>query len=243
MGGGAAAGKTTVLKSGDMQGVPNRTQAIYQEADDYKSPNPEYRAMLGAGMSEDAAAIVHEESSALGKQIGNQAQANGQNLVVDALFNTDLKSNADKVDTYKAKGAGTVNAHYVVTDLPDAANRLVQREVNTGRAVPYPIAMGSHQSIARMLPDLVQNSPFDSTTIHDTSSKYAPGQDENGHDIPYAKPVLSMTKGGTTQMHDQAAYDHAIARATEVPPPLPPKPVARPQAAVNRPTTTNPRNA
>jgi hypothetical protein len=171
MGGGAAAGKSTVLKT--LPGVPGRDQAIYQEADEYKAAIPEYRAMLLAGMSDVAAGDVHEESSDMGKMVRDRAMDEGYHLVSDALYNDTIEKNEAKVAAFRRDGAAEVHAHYVTTDLQDAAERLMSRQADTGRAVPYDLAMESHQKVAAMLPALAGKFTVEVFSAGDTSSKYS----------------------------------------------------------------------
>lgn len=144
LGGGPAAGKSTMLRSGDAT-VPTRdangdlkkgaaaATNIEVGADEYKSFLPEFEALRrGKGSEEarrNAAEDAHEESSMIGKAIQARALQMRLDIVVDGLG--DGGKQADKIIRAKAKGY-RVEGLYATVPIDLAVERAEGRGAPVG---------------------------------------------------------------------------------------------------------------
>lgn len=165
MGGGPAAGKSTMVNSGGVD-VPNEKKAVYVDPDAIKAKLPEYQAMVKAGDSR-AAAYAHEESSALAKRVNEVAQKNGYNVVYDGTGDGSVGSVKKKLATAQANGLRTVGA-YATVPTEVAVQRATARAAKTGRVVPESTIRGTHKKVSQILPEVA--SLFDEVKLYDTTN-------------------------------------------------------------------------
>lgn len=144
-GGGGGAGKSTILKLLSGQGRLDTSNAVTVNPDDIKELIPEYSTIAATGDGR-AAAVVHEESSRLAKQ------------VLERLFNPDQPRYHFVYDgtlgwapgVYKQfsewRRAGySIHLIGVTVDPQEAAERAAIRGKSSGRWVPVPMLLEAHR--------------------------------------------------------------------------------------------------
>lgn len=194
LGGGTAAGKSTVLRSGAVK-VPKG--AVTVDSDEIKNALPEFQRH-----SEDrrvgAAGIVHEESSDVSKMVNSRALEGRYHAVMDGTGDTSIESIQKKVG--KARKAGhKIVATYMTNDIEKAVENAKKRASRPPyRMVSMKATLKIHAGVSKVFPQAVAAGLFDEVTLWDT----------NGD-----KPVLVASgKGKDLQIHDQAAYDKFLAK-------------------------------
>lgn len=190
MGGGIAGGKSSVVNNPDL-GIPQGTEAVQLNFDNFKEGLPEYRQMIDAG-DRRAAAYVHAESAMLCDEAYRRAAANGQPVVIDGTNDGSLEVLEEKIDTLRAKG-GTVEAHYVTIDPEVAVERALARAEKIGRYIPPTVVRKTHEGVAEVVPEAMEAGLFDKVTVWSTRDR---------------QPVkLAEAKGSEMVVHDQAGWD------------------------------------
>lgn len=206
MGGGPAAGKSSIIKSGGVK-VPGGKKAVQVNADDIKDQLPEYEELRGQRW-EQAAEFAHEESSELSKAAMEAAYAQGSDIVLDGTGNSSLDSLKGKIGKMRAKGY-KVKAHYVTIPTEEAVTRSRARGEKEGpdggRFVPDHVVRDTHQSVSAIFPDAVAAGLFDEVTLWD-------------NDGPPGSPPTLVASGVGTELtvHDEALYKKFLAKATPV---------------------------
>ena len=195
MGGGPAAGKSSIINSGAVSHPENHVMA---NPDTFKEDIPEYRAGLASGNME-AAAQAHEESSDLNVRVMGAAAAGGHDTVWDGTGDSSIEKLEQKVTAFKSKGF-EIQADYVTCDTEAAVARATARAAKTGRQVPEKDIRDTHAKVSKIWPEAVKRGLFDRTTLYDTNAG--------------GKPVrIASAKGTSLTIHDQAAYDRFLAKA------------------------------
>lgn len=193
MGGGPAAGKGSIKKLPDA-GYLSGADAVELDPDEIKGKLPEYREMIDAGKDKEAAAYVHEESSALSKRISAVATENGYNVSLDGTGDGSVESMRKKIKA--ARDAGMrVNGVYVTIPVEEAIRRAEARADRTGRHVPIEKIVDIHRKVSQILPQIA--AEFDSVKLYDNSG---------------SKPVLIATGGNGKGLQpvDQKLFDDFI---------------------------------
>ena len=193
LGGGPAAGKTTMEKEvvGDYKG-----KAVGVNADGVKERLPEYEQMVKAGDA-GAAAFTHEESSYVAKRMQKAAFERGQDIVLDGTGDSSAESLQGKIDKARAKGY-KVKGYYATVPTAEAVRRAKERGERTGRKVPESVIRNTHKSVSRVFPTAVRG--FDEVKLFDTSS---------------GARLIAEATGGRLTVLDRAAYDEFIAKGDE----------------------------
>lgn len=195
MGGGPAAGKSSIIKNGD---VKHPEKHVLSNPDEFKADLPEYRDGLAAG-DPRAARVAHEESSYLNKQAMRAAADNGQDVVWDGTGDNSIDKLESQVRVLKDRGY-KVEADYVTCDTETAVERSNARGKKTGRFVPEEAVRETHARVSEIWPEAVARGLFDRSDLYDTTSG--------------GKPVLVATARGTTlEVKDQAAYQRFLDKA------------------------------
>lgn len=198
LGGGPASGKTGLLNAGVASRPPGDVKV---DPDEIKNHGlPEMKALIAAGDSR-AAAFVHEESSGLAKAAMTQSYAGGQNVTLDGTGDGSVKGVMDKIT--EARNAGyQVNAVYATCSIGAALERNQIRGEETGRLPPKSMAIDTHISVSRILPQLAEKGVFDNVHLFDTEYQ------TNG------KPtlVMSNTRDGKMTIHHQELWDKFVAK-------------------------------
>lgn len=195
LGGGPAAGKSTMLNSGQVS-VPTGKQAAQINADDIKEKIPEYDKMLKGG-DKTAAAFTHEESSYLAKRAQAAAMERRQDVVLDGTGDSSESSLRGKVD--KARKSGyRVEGIYATVPTAEAIRRSNDRGKETGRYVPESVIRGTHASVSRIFP--AATKMFDRISLYDNS---------NG------PRLIATASGGKLKIVDKDAYASFLAKGDQ----------------------------
>lgn len=145
LGGGGASGKGTLLKMLEGAGeVPKGV--VHVDPDEIKKEIPEYEAFNKRGDSRSAA-IVHEESSKLAKDVIAAAKEGRYDMVLDRTLGNPEKARAE----IKAlREAGYEIRLYGVTNSPaEAVRRSVERAKKSNRWVPIKDLLTAHKGFAK----------------------------------------------------------------------------------------------
>jgi predicted ABC-type ATPase len=190
MGGGPAAGKSSIIRDGGVAIAPNSVEV---NADLCKEKLPEWNT---AGKAR--AQITHEESSYLAKRTQAAAFEKKQNVLLDGTGDTSPSSMNKKIDT--AKNAGyQVEAHYVTLPTDLAVKNAFDRGVKTGRYVPEEVVRATHAGVSQTFPAVVHK--FDKVSLYDTSVMGKP------------RLILKGSKGNIDVL-DPKAYNDFLAKGS-----------------------------
>ena len=194
MGGGPAAGKSSMLESGAIN-VPDKNSAVQINADDVRTKLPEYDQMVNAG-DKNAGAFTHEEASHVSKRITNAAIERNQNMVLDGTGDSSEANLNAKIDNARANGY-RVEGNYASVPVQMAVDRANSRGDRTGRYVPETFIRETYKAISNVFPKVAGN--FDKVNLFDTSGK---------------TPRLLATGGaGKLSIVDQAGYDRFLSES------------------------------
>lgn len=196
MGGGPAAGKSTVLDNPQL-GLPGKGDAVVVDSDAIKGSLPEYRDMVAAG-DIGAAAFAHEESSYLAKRVQLTAFGNRQNVLLDGTGDESATNVRKKISTARANGY-KVTGEYVTADTDASVARAKTRAARTGRMPPEPFIRNTHASVSRIVPEVAGD--FDSIRVWDTNGSGA-------------KLIAQGSLGKTLTVLDAPAFSAFLAKGT-----------------------------
>jgi 2'-5' RNA ligase/phage portal protein BeeE len=195
VGGGPAAGKSTMLNSGAIAVAP-RGLAAYVEADEIKMALPEMQAGLRT-RDPNIAGYVHEESAAISKRIRAEAMDRRADIVHDAIHNTSLAKVEQTVRRMRAEGY-RVEAAYATVPVETARARAQARGEATGRFIPLDALTSAHKGVASMFPALLSHHVFDRVSLYETAGA--------------APRLLASQVDGRTTIHEPAGYAAFLAR-------------------------------
>lgn len=147
MAGGGASGKGTLLARLKNEGSIPEHGAVEIDPDAIKEQLPEYKQII-AKRDSRAAATVHEESSAVAKQLLAAAMKKRADIVFDRTMSDRITAPAEiqalKDDGYMVKLRG-------VTVAPESAiSRAVTRAQKRFRYVPLPALLKAHKGFAQI---------------------------------------------------------------------------------------------
>lgn len=163
MGGGSAAGKSTMLNAG---AVKLTKDTVMVDSDAIKKLLPDYDELLRGGKDNIAAFYVHEESSALAKRIMSVGQKNGYNVTLDGTGDGSVSSLMKKIEGAKAAGC-RVEGVYATVPTDVALARSAARAEKTGRVVPNDVIRQTHKKVSQVLPECAEY--FDDVKLYDTT--------------------------------------------------------------------------
>jgi predicted ABC-type ATPase len=198
MGGGAAAGKSSMVRSGVVD-VPGEGKAVQLNVDETRKRIPEYGAMQATG-DKSASAFTHEEASYVTKRAQAAAFERKQDAVLDGTGDSSEASLNKKITTAQANGY-EVKGYYATVPVKVAIERSDARgsdpnSPDFGRFVPHAVIEAQHKSVASVLPNSA--GKFDSVQLYDTTV--------------FGSPRLLMEGGkGKINIVDQAGYDAFLA--------------------------------
>jgi predicted ABC-type ATPase len=205
LGGGPAAGKSTMLEKGHTS-VPTTGEngsarlAVMVNADAVKEQIPEY----SDSSLPDPAGFSHEESSWVAKQIQAAAIAGQRDIVLDGTGDSKKEKLTAKI--MQARTAGyRVEGHYATVPTQMAVDRVEQRakeleaQGRVPRRVREDVVRGTHASISRVVPQT--HDLFDEFTLYDTT---------NG-----ARLIAHGSRGTPLTIEDQRAYADFLAKGKE----------------------------
>ena len=189
MGGGPAAGKSTVIAK---LGLPENV--VHINPDEFKEKLPEYEKGVPT-----SAGFVHEESSALAKNIQAKASEGGYNTLLDGTGDSSAEVLEKRVNAMKAAGQ-RVEGHYVTVDIETAIARSLSRAKRTGRYVPESVLRGTHASVSRVIPEAIKRGLFDKFTLTDSSA---------------GGGLVASAEGNKLTIHDAAAWERFLAKGKD----------------------------
>ncbi|MBT25087.1 MAG: hypothetical protein CML60_01605 [Rhodobacteraceae bacterium] len=204
LGGGPASGKSTIIKSGDVE-LPEGHVMV--NPDDAKEVIPEYSVIIENG-DDWAAAYVHEESSDMAKELmARSIRDESMPTVLDGTGDSSFAKLTRKVETAReqAKG-GRIIGEYVTVDTDVAVKRAIDRGKREGRKVPREVVEGTHESVSRVFPQAAEADLFDELRLWDTNS---------------GKPVLIYEKvDGVENIIDRELYERFLRKNPDYVPPV-----------------------
>ena len=159
LGGGPASGKSSL-------GLVAPKNSVIIDVDKIKAFLPEFQVgakkgnLLGAVNNTNAAAIAHQESSYLGKEIAKRASKLRMNTVLDQVGDGEINKFIGKLKPftnakYKIKG------NYVTVDVKEAVRRAKQRALRTGRTVPEEVIRVLHAGVSDTTMKALHRGVFD----------------------------------------------------------------------------------
>jgi len=166
MGGGPAAGKSSSIRSGQVNPPKN---SVMIAGDELKAELPEYKEMF-AKKDMKAASMVHEESSHLSKRIQEEASLAGYNTLLDGTGDSSVEKLQTKTDLMRAKGQKVIGV-YATVDTETALKRNVARAKVEGRIVPEAAVRAIHAGVSRTVPEAIKAGLYDEFTLFDTNGK------------------------------------------------------------------------
>lgn len=146
MGGGGASGKGTIKAKLMKQGLIDGANAVDIDADEIKLQIPEYAKIWEQGDSRGAA-VVHEESSMLSKQVRQQAFDRKLDVILDVTLGNPKKG-VQELQRLKDMGY-EVRLFGVNIEPETAVKRAVSRGFSTGRFVPISALLEAHKGFAQ----------------------------------------------------------------------------------------------
>ena len=195
MGGGPAAGKSSIIKSGD---VEHPEAHVMANPDVFKEDLPEYRDGVNA-KDIDAAFKAHEESSYLNKAVMSAAAGENKDVVWDGTGDSSIEKLEKQVKVFRDKGY-KVQADYVTCDTDAAVSRAAARAEKTGRAVPEKDIRDTHAKVSQIWPEAVSRGLFDRSDLYDTNAG--------------GKPVkIASARGKNLTIHQPEAYQRFLNKA------------------------------
>lgn len=217
MGGGAASGKSTAIKSGFVDAPPD---AVTINPDEFKIALPEAKGpsadgKQGNGLADkygDAwASITHEESSHLGKRLTAAALDRQTNILIDKTSSDGPKAVRE---IQRLQDAGyEVEVAYVTTEVDQAVANALSRQEKTGRKVPEPVLRAGHDGANAAFLDVAAQTTAKAklvTTLPPT---------DGGVSLPPVLTASSDGRGGLT-IHDEDAWRAYVTRVPAIPPTL-----------------------
>jgi predicted ABC-type ATPase len=138
--GGPGSGKGTFAQEVD------HSHFVVVDPDEVKQSLPEYREGTDRRWT-GVAAMAHEESSYVAKQIQKAAIDQGKHLLIDGTGKT-LSSFKQKIDQLKAAGY-EVHVRMSHVDAATAQPRIDARALKTGRAIPPQVVQKAYREIPK----------------------------------------------------------------------------------------------
>lgn len=164
--GGPGSGKSSMVKAAHEKFGKEMAQIA---ADEVKKEIPEYSSELAKG-NEDAAIVVHEESTDIAAEAIERCIESGKPFMLDSTFK-NIPKFEKMIGRLKSKG---YECHVLYAHCPadEAVRRSKERQKKTGRKVDEKVVVeGNHQAKSALyhLGGLV-----DSTSVFDTTARGAP---------------------------------------------------------------------
>jgi predicted ABC-type ATPase len=196
--GGPASGKSSIASLIDPpQG------AVDLDADKVKAELPEYQEATRKGRT-DNAALVHEESSDLVKDLQHHASERALNAIVDGVGNGGPGKLAGKLDQWNARGY-QVDLKVVTLPTDVAVERSQARAARSGRVVPENVIREGHAGVSKNWAAVVSRD-FVDVELYD-------------NDVPRgadARLIARKRRGATAvEVLDRDAFAAFLAKAKE----------------------------
>ena len=214
LGGGPASGKTAAKKAA-MKSYKNNAVAV--DPDEIRAMLPEYEEGLDQ-FARNAAAVTHEEASALAKRVIKEGQERQLNMIMDGTGDGGYGKFKTKVAKYRKQGASKITANYVTVDEDEAYKRMVARARKTerdpetgkigkgGRWVPEQVLRGTHRSVSEVVPKALKDDLFDNFKLWDNNTHGKP---------PEVIAYLDKSTNGKLKVVDREKWNKFIAKGKE----------------------------
>lgn len=191
MGGGPAAGKTTMLSA-----LTDKPSGVMVAPDDIKAMLPEWELRNTPGVN--VAGLLHEESSDIGKQLLSTAASRKLSVIIDGTGDHTIENLSNKMRSLRDRGYKVV-AHYATVPLQMALERATSRAQQTGRQISESVLRETHRAVSAIFPKAVAAGIFDKVDLWDTSGS--------------APKRIASAVGALLAVHDTAAYAEFINKA------------------------------
>ena len=219
LGGGAASGKSSPSEGLTLpRADPSKGQfeAVLSNPDEVKQLLPEYKALIGDRAEreatlgtnkaawEEAAGLVHEESSLISQLIIGAALKQGKTVLIDGVADNGIKKQYTKLESYRKDGATRIDGVFFSTEIDEAVKRSKKRELDQGRRVKVGQVIAGHKGVSNNFPSYITDGRFDSMKLYDTNAQ-----------TPEGKPLARLTYDSTNRtnpMINQALYDQFLAK-------------------------------
>jgi RNA polymerase sigma factor (sigma-70 family) len=153
MGGGGAAGKTSLLRREVAKGnIPDEGRVL-SNPDEIREFLPEYD-LLNELNDSRSSVITHPEASAISEEIERRARQNSFPLVIDGTMKNPEKS-LTQARNLRAEGYRT-KMIAVTIDPYEALVRSFLRAIGSKRYVPPPVLLGAHKGFNAALPTYIE---------------------------------------------------------------------------------------
>jgi predicted ABC-type ATPase len=149
VGGGSAAGKTTLVEV--ILRDPSQKYFVV-DCDEVKE------CLLSHQTSH---AFVHREAFVLAEQIAHEAIRRGYSVLSDGTWCGEFELLKKRIAEYRPVGDGKLYAHYITADLDVVIAREKLRAHVTGRQVPREVLLRSHREVAEVVPKLFKTALID----------------------------------------------------------------------------------
>ena len=198
MGGGTASGKSSSIKSGQVE-IPEN--AIWADSDKIKGELPEFEG--------PNAWQVHEESSYLVKKLAYSSAADKYNVVLDGTGDSSYASLERKVNGLRAAGQ-EVHGVYVSIPTEKAIARNQKRADDLlaagkkPRIVNEAVVRAIHAGVSRIVPEALDKGLYDTFRLY-------------SNDVPKNTPPILMVsaEGKKVTIHEPELYEEFLAKAKE----------------------------
>ena len=167
MGGGGAAGKGTVLKSMQAEGVIPEKGFVHIDPDKVKAKIGEYKTLSENYKDYRAAGVVHAESSDVAKALQVQAMDKKLNMIIDKTLGNEAKA-LKLIDDLKAAGY-EVRMAGVTVDPSEAVIRALARFYQTGRLIKPQVIINAHKGFNAAFPAYAKRA--DGAVLYDNTVK------------------------------------------------------------------------
>jgi hypothetical protein len=167
-GGGGGSGKSTLKE--ELFRLGKLPENIVQaDGDAIKFMLPEMKEAI-AKKDLSGAALVHEESAWLSKEVAKKAAAGDYNLLMDGIGDNGLENLKAKVDLVDGDDH-PLKAIYVTVDTKTAVQRAINRAARTGRMSSAEIVSSSHKAVSIVFPQAVAAGVFREFVLYDTNGQ------------------------------------------------------------------------
>lgn len=232
MGGGPAAGKSSVIRQ--RAGGPDdltrdkviinpdiaKTGLTEDEAAKEGFPPggdvpgiPEFAERVAAG-DPTAAGYVHEESSYMAKQVTQAAIDEGMDALLDGTGDSSYEKLQKKILQAKSKGY-EIDGVYVTAPTELALIRAKQRQINTGRGVPSTEVAQTHTQVSSIVPELARTKIMDKVELFDTTDGGDPVLIMEWPDSTITDPETAFNS--PPRILEPGRYETFLAKANQTP--------------------------
>lgn len=203
LGGGPAAGKTTMERTGG-SGIPDSDSRVTIAPDHAKFALPEYADMVAEGKAgaDAAAGFVHEESSVIAKRAQALAEQRRQSIVIDGLGDSGPPKLKAKVDRLRSRGYDVIG-RYATVPTEEAVSRAAKRAERTGFKVNEGAVRTGHRKVSAIANNI--DDIYDNVEVYFT-------------DTPAGTPPIKIAQATRTSgwsVLDQAQWDAFLAKGSE----------------------------